>query len=144
MTSPSHLSATAVRLAPTIRPNCGSPAGAHAHSRHGEARCQACRSAASEDQREYRDARRSPYQRDFRSLTAEQRVERLAQARRAVSDHRMLQLATKLESNADRIDSRDAATALRFAARAIRRELGKLDPVTAWLAGPLGRESAAS
>lgn len=56
----------------------------------------------------------------------------------------MLALAAELESNADRIDSRDAAAALRFSARAIRRELGNLDPATVWLAGSLARESVAS
>lgn len=138
------MSAPTVRKPATVRPNCGTTAGAHAHSRHGEIRCQACRTAASKHNREYRDALRSPNRRDFRSLTAEQRAERLAGARRAVRDYRMLRLAAKLESNAARIDSRDAATALRFAARAIRRELGNLDPTAAWLAGPLYRESVAS
>ncbi|MFS4487760.1 hypothetical protein [Dietzia kunjamensis] len=50
---------------------------------------------------------------------------------RCAVDHRLQQLATRIEANARGLDSRDAAAALRYAARELRRELETLSEVTA-------------
>lgn len=131
--------------APSItRSGCGTANGRQAHHRRGEQPCDPCRRAHREYERARRARAGGPRTRqrlvarvhdaERSALTATVvagAAMRLTMLHRVAVEHRLRQLASSLDANARSIESPDAAVALRFAARELRRELVTLNGVTA-------------